>query len=734
MSESARGIECAGDAAGLVEPCEEDAAGVPRDVLISIRAITKSYISGNGEETQVLKGVTLDIAGGSFNVIRGESGSGKTSLLKILGLLDRGHGGVFVFSGEPLENKPEWYRDEMRANNIGFIFQEGQLFSHMSIEDNAGVPVRLQGSKEQRHKLKQYIASIAPIFFNEAERSAHILSNRPSRVSGGQKQRAAVMRSIVNKPVLILADEPTASLDQERKHEILNLLLQFRDAGHTVVVVSHDKIFHDHGRQLELSDGVVRDLSTGPEAGLPNRATALARLTTRQPDRGRRIWYGWLPRAPLAILIRQAAVETFFRPIFLILVLVSLCVGVCQVGVFASVVLGSQAFLDDAMTRGSRLNRLEIQPHTTALNEPVRFPDIAAIQTLPGIQAIVPRRATVLRVFDASGEEQRYSAMGLQTGDPEYGLLNFVAGGPFTASNEELEVIVTAALLNDLFADSVGLGDRSRTYADFIGRTISAQIPQFSHTAQELIARAWKVQLKIVGIILFAEGGRQLYLPNRTQLVFDRYKMDRDAKIAIPTNENGDEWAVGSSTIEELAAFPWEDRLQVYTQQIRDIIPVFQELSKLGYKPTSDIWNYKWVLDVRDLAWKIFIPLLVLITAAAGLTIATNLFSSAKLREAEFALWRILGMRRGDLVATQIVATILMVLVGTGLGLAIGVALVETARGFLVAQGAGYEKVFAPVDQFYGLIAVSATLIGIAASIYPAIRTARADPARILQS
>jgi ABC-type lipoprotein release transport system permease subunit len=537
------------------------------------------------------------------------------------------------------------------------------------------------------------------------------------------------MRSVVNKPALILADEPTASLDESRKQEVLDLLLSMSRAGHTIIIVSHDKAFYQAGRQLELKNGTLHNVA--PDAGAPE-----SQFVFRPPPGGRDILYGWRPRAPLSILIRQAVRETFLRPIFLFLVLVSLCVGVCQIGVFSSLIVGAQTFLDDAMTRGSRLNRLEIKPRTADLDKTDRFPVAKEIQSSAGIQAIVPRRSALARVYGADGQKNVYSTMGLQTGDPEYRLLTFVAGGPFSPSNEELEVIVTAALLSDLFADGAQLADGTRHYADFIGRPVSVEVPQFSRTGQELEARARQIKLRIAGIILYAEGGRQLYLPNRTLLVFDRYKMDREGTLAMPTNEAGEAWLPDRTAIRDLVAFPWEDQLHVYTKQIRDIIPVFKLLSEFCYRPASDIWNYKWVLDVRDLAWNIFIPLLVLIILAVALTVATNLFSSAKLRESEFALWRILGMRRGDLVITQVISTVLMVLAGAILGLLLGSILVDGARSFLIETNpdAGLEKVFAPVSQFYAAILLCSIITGVAAAVYPAVRTARADPAKVLQS
>lgn len=708
--------------------------GLPPGAVLSLRDVCKIYKSASGEVTDVMKGVDLSIQAGSFTVIRGESGSGKTSLLRILGMLDTNFSGDYLFTGHDVKAAPDWRRDELRAANIGFIFQDGQLLAHLKIRDNITLPIRLQGTAEERRNVLQRIAALAPEFFTGKELANDILSNRPTRVSGGQKQRAAIMRSVVNRPAIILADEPTASLDESRKQEVLDLLMALSRAGHTVIVVSHDKVFHQTGRQLELRNGTLHEVARDEVA--PGAHGPESHFVFRPPAEGRDIFYGWRPRAPLGILIGQALRETFLRPIFLFLVLVSLCVGVCQIGVFASLIVGTQTFLDDAMTRGSRLNRLEIKPRTADYDKADHFPVTTEIQASAGIQAVVPRRSAIARVYAADGQKNVYSTLGLQTGDPEYKLLTFVAGGPFSASNEELEVIVTAALLSDLFTDYGKLAAGTLHYADFIGRSVTVEVPQFSRTGEELEARARKIQLKIAGIILYAEGGRQLYLPNRTLLVFDRYKMDREGKLAIPTNEAGDAWLPDRTAIADMATFPWEDQLHVYTKQIRDIIPVFKLLSELGYRPASDIWNYKWVLDVRDLAWHIFIPLLMLIIIAVVLTVATNLFTSAKLRETEFALWRILGMRRGDLVITQVVSTFLMVLAGAVMGLLLGSVLVDSARSFLTqtSPDAGLEKVFAPVSQFYAAILVCSIVVGVAAAIWPAVRTARVDPAKVLQS
>src|SRR6266404_1751085 len=112
-----------------------DVLGARRTIIL-LRNVSKSYVSANGENAEVLKNLDLEIEVGSFNVIRGESGSGKTSLLRILGMLDTKFEGDYQVDGADLKNQPNWYLDELRSNNIGFIFQDGQLFAHLSVKEN----------------------------------------------------------------------------------------------------------------------------------------------------------------------------------------------------------------------------------------------------------------------------------------------------------------------------------------------------------------------------------------------------------------------------------------------------------------------------------------------------------------------------------------------------------------------------------------------------------------------
>lgn len=705
------------------EPVKAVAAEEEVTPIISLRGIRRSFRPEKDSEIEVLRGLDLDIMPGTFTVIRGESGSGKTTLLRILGLLDSGFAGAYELAGVDVARRPDWWLDEMRAANIGFIFQDGQLFEHVSVAGNVTMPLRLAGA--DAGEIAGRLDGLSRDFFSPEElEKKDILGADPKTCSGGQKQRASVLRSIMHDPVLILADEPTASLDEERKHEILDRLKALAAAGHTVVVVTHDKLFYDHGRQLEMEHGQLVDHGGG------ETAPGAARRDPVLPPEGRAILYGWRPRVPIAIVGMQALREAFQRVLFLLLILSALIVGVTQISVFSSVIRGTEQLVDQAFRQGSRLNRMDTKPRRSDLEAEDRFPIAAEVAGWPDVQAVVPRRETYPKLINRYGDAINYVAMGLHDDDPEYGLFEFSAGGPFTEGNLGLEVIITKGLLSDFFDFEDGQTDIS----GFIGTELTLLVKRFSPTREPL--EPLPVTVRIQGVILAAEGGRQLYLPNRTALVLQRITQDRAGELPPLITPDGAAWALPTGELMALADWPWEDKLHIYTTGIREIIPVIRRLSDLGYKPDSDIWNYKWALDIEDIAWTIFTPLLILITVAVALTLVTNIYTSAKLRQREFALWRVLGMRRGDLALMQLLTSVVAILVGAVAGLALAWLLVDQARGFLAEQyaDADFDQIFAPVSDFFGLILIGALVLGTISALIPALRTARVDPAKVLQS
>ncbi|QQR88254.1 MAG: ABC transporter ATP-binding protein [Flavobacteriales bacterium] len=209
-------------------------------------------------ETTALNNVSIDIAQGEFVAIMGPSGCGKSTLLNIIGLLDAPSTGSYAVNGEDVSGYNERKRAEVRKNTIGFVFQSFNLIDELTVAENIELPlIYTNMGKAER---EQCVAE-AMDRMNIAHRAKHF----PQQLSGGQQQRVAIARAVVNKPKLILADEPTGNLDSAHGEEVMNLLSELNKAGTTVIIVTHS--LRDAGyakRTVNLLDGKV--VTTGVHA------------------------------------------------------------------------------------------------------------------------------------------------------------------------------------------------------------------------------------------------------------------------------------------------------------------------------------------------------------------------------------------------------------------------------------------------------------------------------------
>ena len=200
--------------------------------LIQINDLTKHYQMG-GTLVRALDGVSLDIQPHTFTVVMGPSGSGKSSLLYLLGGLDRSTSGQISIGGERLDQMDENALALFRRRTLGFIFQSYNLITSMNALENVAFPMQFTGipAAERSQRAHQLLEQVGL-----ADRAHH----RPSELSGGQQQRVAVARALVNNPSLILADEPTGNLDTASGVTIMQLLSELHRSGRTVLVVTHD--------------------------------------------------------------------------------------------------------------------------------------------------------------------------------------------------------------------------------------------------------------------------------------------------------------------------------------------------------------------------------------------------------------------------------------------------------------------------------------------------------------
>jgi ABC-type lipoprotein export system ATPase subunit len=204
----------------------------PAEALIHLDNVSKTY-SRQGVPVQALHGVDLTIAPGEFVAVMGRSGSGKSTLLHILGLLDAEYDGIYRLSGHVVSGLSADELSPIRNREIGFVFQQFHLLPQLSIVENVALPALYAGRPRQesvataRRRLEQMGLE-------------HRLEHRPTEISIGQKQRAAIARALVNEPKVILADEPTGALDSKTAKEILAILGELNREGATLVLVTHD--------------------------------------------------------------------------------------------------------------------------------------------------------------------------------------------------------------------------------------------------------------------------------------------------------------------------------------------------------------------------------------------------------------------------------------------------------------------------------------------------------------
>ncbi|WP_455102571.1 ABC transporter ATP-binding protein [Prevotella nigrescens] len=222
--------------------------------MIEIKGVTKSFGS-----LQVLKGIDLRIEKGEIVSIVGPSGAGKTTLLQILGTLDKPDNGSVVVDGIETSTLSTNKLSEFRNTHLGFVFQFHQLLPEFTAIENIMIPAYIAGMKpkEARSRAEELLA-----FMGLSDRATH----KPNELSGGEKQRVAVARALMNNPAVILADEPSGSLDSKNKEELHKLFFELRDKfGQTFVIVTHDETLATlTDRTIHLKDG--RIVGEGSEA------------------------------------------------------------------------------------------------------------------------------------------------------------------------------------------------------------------------------------------------------------------------------------------------------------------------------------------------------------------------------------------------------------------------------------------------------------------------------------
>ena len=217
---------------------------------LSARDLCKHYNIG-GTEVRALDGVSLDIMSGEYVTITGVSGSGKSTLMNILGCLDTPSSGTYILDGSDVSELSDRELSRIRSRKIGFVFQSFNLIPALTAQENVELPLMYRGvSKAERREAAKRALEIVGL----SDRAGH----RPSEMSGGQQQRAAIARAIAADPSVILADEPCGNLDSSNSREVMDILRDLNRSGKTVVMITHDEQAAKKAQRLiRIADGKI---------------------------------------------------------------------------------------------------------------------------------------------------------------------------------------------------------------------------------------------------------------------------------------------------------------------------------------------------------------------------------------------------------------------------------------------------------------------------------------------
>jgi macrolide transport system ATP-binding/permease protein len=664
--------------------------------VIELRDVSRVFGS-DANPTYALRSASLVVRRGEFVAVIGPSGSGKSTLLNILGLLDRPSSGTHLINGVDVGTLGEGDRNRARAVGIGFVFQDSHVLLDETAADNAALGLKIRGIpvKQRAQRVTQALGRL----------ELHHRGNaRADSLSGGERQRVAIARAIATDPPLLLADEPTGSLDSDNSLRVINHLRALNDGGATVVVITHDPtVARAASRQVELIDGVLRDTGTSAsEDGAGTRAPDLARLriaaTVDDPPAPRAAGSHTSARAGVGRGIRRTWDEILdaisahtARPGRALLLLVAFLLGtgglVCSLGISQS----AAAQVTDRLT-------------TASLDE------------------------VIVRATDPQGDPAFYQrgAPGNAV-DPIEALAGVERVG-YTATLSDTTARITLLAPGSVEGQTTFSGAVRVTDAPYLAAQNVSVLPG---TGAALLDNPWGGACAVLGRVAAARLGIDSAGPGRVIHV-----VGRAVDVVGIIDDSGRDPSLDDTIILSRAAVgdmtPGDPQLLVrtlpgYPAPVAEAVPL---AVNAGDPSTSRIET---VADLRALQRGVATDLDSLVGLVSGvllglacLSAATAMYLSVQARASEIALRRAIGASR---VSIWRIFTLEGFILGGAGGLSGSVAGLFGVLAVCSAQG------WAPVLDGSGVIVgvVAGSITGILSAAYPALIAARADPAQAIR-
>lgn len=638
--------------------------------LLELKEIRRSYPSGDGM-VEVLKGITLTINAGEMVAIVGASGSGKSTLMNILGCLDKPTRGTYRVAGTDVSTLSGDALAQLRREHFGFIFQRYHLLSHLTAAQNVEVPAVYAGTERKARlaRAKELLTRLGLV-----DRSEY----QPSQLSGGQQQRVSIARALMNGGQVILADEPTGALDSHSGEEVMAILHQLRDRGHTVIIVTHDpQVAAQAERIIEIRDGEII-------ANPPAKTTAASAAKHEGVVTSVGGWRQFTSRFQEALTMAWRAMAA--NKMRTLLTMLGIIIGIASV--VSIVVVGDaakQLVLADIRSIGT--NTIDVYPGKDfGDDEPqnqqaLKYDDLLAIQKQPWVRSATPSVSQNLRLrygnIDVAASANGVSGQYFNV----YGM-TFSEGTAFNAEQQGRRaqvVVLDSNTRRQLFPDKASVVGEVILVGNMPATVIGVAEEKQSMFGSSKILRVWLPYSTIAGRIM------------------------------------GQSW-LNSITVRVNEGYSSEQAEQQLTQL----------LNLRHGKKDFFVWNMDGVLKTAEKTTRtlqLFLTLVAVISLlVGGIGVMNIMLVSVTERTREIGIRMAVGARAGDVLSQFLIEAVFVCLVGGALGVMLSMLIAFTLQLFLP----GWEIGFSPVALLTAFLC--STFTGVLFGWLPARNAARLDP------